>query len=863
MRYFLLFVCFIPCSLSAQLSFIKFNYISQENCTCETDRDSTFSEILALSIIQSGEIKDPRKKACYYQQLGGYYYDAKKGDQKAITKYKDAIKIREKYRDGQLWKSYRNIGIAYKRLGYYKKALDFFDKIEEPKKDILTYRYISECYTKLGEHKKAIDASEAAIKFAKENKLKGFQIGDTYNRYCISLIESKYPENLYSAVVQADKAISFFDSDDYKGIAPALNNKGNAHRWLKQYSMAIQSYEEALAIQKKALRKAETLNNIATALYGQGKYQQAINILKKSLQLKKNRYEDAQFRYTYAANHENLAENYEALGNIDEALKNYQLALINIIDSFRNENINTNPGVKDSLYIYNKPDLLRVLDLKAQAALKSGKTDLAHETYQELDDWITEFYKDLSTNESKLRWIDRAHATYGRAIDVALKKGDKTKAFEYAERAHAVLLWQSLSQQAARSVISDDEDKEKMDDLTAKIRQADQQYRNGEIKVEALRNLERKREALEKTFDEKYPAYAQRKYQPEATTVSDIQSKIIDNQTAFIEYYQTEETLYIFTITKDGLEVTKKNAKELTKDITDFVKNISNKNMNEDNYHTLAHKLYQQLIPQSIPSNDKINRLVIVPDREIGTLPFAALATQATSGQLNENTPFLVKKYTTNYLYSAGSYLQLQQKEANQDYCFSGIAPVQYEIEGWDELEHAGKELDEIKSLHWMWQREILKEEEATKAAFKRIMKEEYKTILVSTHAAYGENGGEIIFRDSILTQDEIDVLEVNTHRLILSACKTGVGAQNQGEGILSLGWNFAYKGVPSITMTHWEVKASTTKDIIVSYCENLNKGISADQALAEAQRQYLSGESYSIAEPYYWSGIFHTGNID
>jgi len=569
------------------------------------------------------------------------------------------------------------------------------------------------------------------------------------------------------------------------------NNKAVALSNLKHYNEAIKTYKLVLGIYGEGTEPyAQTLNNMGGDLAKKGDYSAAEKAFFQSLKIKTNLHKET-YTYPYAANHENLGENYEALDSLDQALEHYQLALINLTDNFRDKDPNINPTVKGNHYIYNKPDLIRVLGFKAQVALRNGNIILAYNTYEELDNWVTELYKNLRTNESKLTWIDRAHRIYGNAIKVALLKNDQEKAFQYAEKAHAVLLWQSLSQQAARSLLSEEE-RQEIDDITAKIRQADQQYRSGKIPIDALSTLEREREVLEEIFDKKYPKYAGRKYQPETIIVDSIQSKIIDEHTAFIEYYMTDETLYIFSITKNGLEVTQKNAEGLADDIFDFVKNISREEMDMEDYYALAHKLYKQLIPQSIQSNDKINRLVIVPDSEIGTLPFAALATQATSGELNKDTPFLVKKYTTNYLYSAGSYLQLQQQKADQAYCFAGIAPIEYKVGNWSVLKQAGEELDEIKSLHWSWKREILKEEAATKNAFKRIIKEGYRTILVSTHAVYGGDGGEIVFRDSILTQDEIDLLEVNTHRLILSACETGVG----GEGILSLGWNFAYKGV-------------------------------------------------------------------
>ncbi len=890
MRWFFIWLIILPLHLYSQ-SDLEISIDGIKGCDCDTITQDNLK--IALEYINSKPAGNAFI-ACYYHCIGIFFY--KEEDYvKAINFHEEALKLRIESHKEFVWKSYFMVGLAYKRLEMFQTsqrliqtAYDMSGK-KRPLDSINIFRMMAENLIEIGEFQQSGQYAIQATKINGGDSRKG----SAYNTLAFVLgWEGQDSLNLEKAIKNTDIAIYFYEQADAESarIARALNNKAIALGRLGRYNEAIKIYELALdKYDEDSEAYAEVLNNIGHDLGKQGAYVEAIEILNQSLQHIRVYYENTSFQYTYAADYENLAENYEALNNIDKALEHYQLALINLTDNFRNQDINTNPTVKDNHYIYNKPDLIRVLDLKAQAALKAKKIDLAHDTYQELDNWITEFYKDLSTKTSKLTWIARAHTIYGNAIDVALMQGKQEKAFEYAEKAHAVLLWQSLSQQAARNLLSE-EDKEKMDNLTAKIRQADQQYRNGDIKIQALRTLEREREALEKIFDEQHPDYAQRKYQPEATTVSDIQSDIIDDHTAFIEYYQTDETLYIFTITKNGLEITQESADGLTDNISNFVNNISGKpdmkeqsvsnesdipvtlrsgtnislqKMDIESYHALAHKLYKQLIPSAIHSNDNIKRLVIVPDREIGMLPFAALTTQATSGQLNKNTPFLVKKYTTNYLYSTGSYLQLQQKKADQKYCFAGIAPLEYTHGNWQKLPNSEEELNKIKTLHWQWNRDILMREKATKAEFERIVKEGYRTIQISTHAIFDENKGRIIFYDSALTQDEIDQLEINTHRLILSACETGVGIQNQGEGILSLGWNFAYKGVPSITMSHWSVSDNSTKDIMIDYHKNLNDGIPADKALQNAQQYYLENTiSDTQTNPRYWAAFFHTGNV-
>jgi len=614
--------------------------------------------------------------------------------QKALEKYKENIVIFKaksanspQYRELTA-RSYLNAGNCLRKLELMNDASEKFDeainrynKVIARDLDNFSIKNKKKIHGRLGHvyyNYSRVVLEQGDIKRAKDFNEQALQMYEQAD-YCKAKALNHNAIILYleldykTGTSYGKKALKVFDDCGnlpFNVKADILHTIAVGHIGLQEYDTAIDKYSKVLKYTENSLDSAKTLLNIAFIYIEKKDLKRAKKLLNQSLEIRKRIANQAKFDYWYSSVYENLGDIAMQKDDYESAVSLYNKAINNLKDDPTNE----------TPYIYNKPDLLRVLDLKAQAAIKSDNIDLAYNTYQDLDNWTTEFYKDLSTDESKLTWIDRAHAIYGNAIETALLKGDQEKAFQYAEKAHAVLLWQSLSQQAARSLLSDKE-REKMDSITEQIRQADQQYRNGKIPIDEIRTLEQEREDLEEIFDDKHPKYAQRKYQSDTITVGSIKSKIIDNQTAFVEYYLTNEKLYIFTITKDGLEVTQNNAEELADNISDFVKNISHENADTEGYHALAHKLYQQLIPQSIQSNDKISRLVITPDSEIGKLPFSALTTQPTSGKFNEKTPFLLKKYTTNYLYSAGSYLQLQQKEADQRWCFAGIAPGEYEME--------------------------------------------------------------------------------------------------------------------------------------------------------------------------------------
>lgn len=857
MRLFSILISFIPFGLFASSvdDFIKYDQ-QENNCKCDI-KGEDFLDAILLNAIESKSIKDEYFLACTHHCLAVHYY-RNQAHFEAIDQYKIAIEIRQKKQDHLLWKSYRNLGYAYKEAGYSRKSMESIlqamELNERFQKDVMANIYISRSYRDLGEYEKAIEYGQIALTLAETNNLQG----EAFNNLAIihEYIQSK--ESLSLAIQYAQKAIQYYGKARQKfNVAGAYNCLGNTLKLLEEYDQSIDAYNKALKIYSKndVILYARVLNNIASVLNLQNEYKEAIKLLDESLELKQKYYNNT-YHPDCSSNYENLGDNYMGLGKFDKAQQFYEKSINNLKD---------NPEVENP-YIYNKPNYINVLDLKAQAAKMNGDIDLAHQIYQYIDDWITLFYKDLSTKTSKLVWIERAHNIYGNAIEIALMKDDPDRAFRYAEKAHAVLLWQNLSQQAAESLLPE-EDREKREDLIAKLRQAERQYQNGSIDISTLRTYEKEQKLFETDLEERHVEYARSKYQTESTTVEQVQG-MIDSNTAFIEYYWTDDVLRIFTITKEKLTVHTETANDLDKQIAELRSIISHPKCDTDcaknAYNPLAFDLYKKLIPSQIQSNTDINRLVIVADKAIGTLPFSALATEASAKIFDTDYPFLLYKYVTNYLYSAGSFLQFQQKNTHNTRGFAGFAPVEYHIADRDflPLYKTKQEVEEIAGLYPRRQQEIYTETDANKQNFIKALQENYHTILLATHAKYSHSKGEIAFRDGVMSQHEIDQLsQIRTQRLVLSACQTAEGKQNAGEGVLSLGWNFAYKGVPSITMNQWSVSENATMQIMVAYNELLRQNLPADQALQAAQISYL--KETGKHQPYYWAAIIHVGNPD
>ena len=64
---------------------------------------------------------------------------------------------------------------------------------------------------------------------------------------------------------------------------------------------------------------------------------------------------------------------------------------------------------------------------------------------------------------------------------------------------------------------------------------------------------------------------------------------------------------------------------------------------------------------------------------------------------------------------------------------------------------------------------------------------------------------------DNFLHAYEIYNMQLTIQLAVLSACETGFGKLERGEGVNSLARAFTYAGCPSVVMSHWAVNDATT----------------------------------------------------
>lgn len=117
---------------------------------------------------------------------------------------------------------------------------------------------------------------------------------------------------------------------------------------------------------------------------------------------------------------------------------------------------------------------------------------------------------------------------------------------------------------------------------------------------------------------------------------------------------------------------------------------------------------------------------------------------------------------------------------------------------------------------------------------------------------------------DGLLTAEEIAALDLaGVEWAVLSACETGLGRIQTGEGVLGLRRAFQVAGANTVIMSLWSVNDHATREWIHRLYEGRLGGLTTTQAVQQASLGILQErrEAGFPTHPFYWGGFVAAGD--
>ncbi len=558
------------------------------------------------------------------------------------------------------------------------------------------------------------------------------------------------------------------------------------------------------------------------------------------------------------------------------ALNYYQQALCAGPIRFTNRHVVINPDPQAIQLVANKENLLSLIQDKADTWLDWGKTTgqrshLQHalETYQLADQMIDFMRWEHTGTGSKLYWRQKTRGLYERAIETCYRLGDTEQAYRFFEKSRAAMLSDKLNELGAHEKLTpaqltqEDGFRQRLTDLQTQLGAAKPDTKAyNETRLQLSAEQERF-DGFVKQLEQSNPAYYRYKYDNTTRSLADVQHWLGEQSASLVSYFVGDSALYVLGVTNGRAQLLRQPVAAYQKTAGEFRRLLSDPaalNRQFSRYQALAFALYRQLLaPLKLPEG----RVVVSPDGFF--LPFEGLS------QRSDAPDWLVNHYAFSYAYSAGLLLK-ERPPTTPDQAFFGMAPVAFRA-GLSPLAGSDAVLRQIGEQ--VGSATLLTGGAATRRAF-REQAPHARIIQLFTHADAGTQPGTgaagktesdepvLYFADSTLRLSEITGdTPFQAELLVLSACKTGVGVNQQGEGVFSLARGFAAVGVPSVLTTLWSVDNKATYRLTELFYKHLTDGYPKDVALQRAKGDFLKTASRAEQLPTNWAGLILVGNAD
>ncbi len=601
-----------------------------------------------------------------------------------------------------------------------------------------------------------------------------------------------------------------------------------------------------------------------------------------------------------------VAKAHSALGDfflrqkkVAAALHEYQLALQCVLKTFNPTKDDQNP---EAAIFITENAIIEALLGKAKAFFALGRLENALACYELIPVVEAKLRATHAYESSSLLALSESRIRFDQSISIAWllyerSNGNRSfadRAFRLTEQARGMLLLQSLAQAQANYQLPEPV-RRRESGLKVKLAWYEHEIATEEengTEGNAQRLAQLKKELFDlKQEDEKFKAELRQNFPDYAALSDEIQflesggvPSLLREGQALIDYYLTADEAYVFAFDKKGNFSWRKAAlpsgfREAVAQFADYLAKGNEEDKDgASNFRKHASIWYELLLaPELKRMMPQSGSLVIIPDDALVFVPFEVLLRQPAPTGNWRDLPWLLADYNTGYAYSA-TLLKMQQvisdkhrerKEATR-YVFGGFAPSYsatglYKLTSTESMVNSAQKL--LGGKTWCGA-------QANEARFKDIAPQ-CRLLLLAMHGLadaenpelsrllFGDPLPDSLENDNVLYASELQIMQLQADLAVLSACHSGFGKLQKGEGVFSLARAFARAGVPATIMSMWLLHENTAGPLVQAFLQYLQAGKTKDEALRLAKLDFLKNDqNFEMSHPFYWGGVLASGDM-
>lgn len=761
-------------------------------------------------------------------------------------------------------------------------------------------------YGQLGKPERSLEYAERTLALSRSLGDVNFE-ANILNNLCILMKDlGEYAQ----ALSYAEQTLTLRRAqNDLEGETSILLNLGNVYRSMEELPKALEQYQQGLNLARRlqiAEFEARALSLIASIHYRAGHYQEVLTYAEQAMTLRKklnDRVGQAATAYQLGRAFYKLGDSAKAVEHLDFALRiqretqaqlteNDTLLMLATVERDRGNlpqalsMIEAALQINDSIRNQITSPELRASFAAAEREKEEFYLDLLlrlHERQPTAGHDIAALQASENRRARVLReLLLESRANIRQGVDVELLERESTLRWSLGEATNR--LTRLLSRQAPEAQLS--EARQKLDQANASFQQIQSAIRKNSPRYAALT-------------------------QPSPLSLAKIQ-QLLDADTVLLEYALGDERSVLWAVTTDSVASIplpgRTQIEAAASKCYDLLK-VSQQRRWQRAAELSATELSRLILPSSPQLLMLLNRkrLVIVADGALQYIPFGVLPMPGWAKKDLLNSQFEVVN-----LPSASTLAALREENhsrsapekllavfadpvfsANDSRVKSANAPKPLPvvagkfslrasqltrsaedvgIKEFPRLPYSRQEAEAILALARDAQNLIAFDFAASRATSLDAKLSQYKIIHFATHGVINsrhpqqsgialslvdENGRA---QDGFLHMADLYNMKLNADLVVLSACRTAMGKDIKGEGLIGLTRGFMYAGAPRIVASLWDVNDAATAELMSRFYRHLLKDkLSAAAALRAAQLSMAKEARW--AAPYYWAGFVIQGD--